>query len=114
MGIKYSGGADVGITEYHIMPREEATTIEQPCVDMAIDAGWLHRKLDVGPGGKGWLDQIFIGPNGRLFFAEFKTTTGGLSPKQEKTVKNLLDYGHKVYIVRSVESFKALLEINKG
>lgn len=92
------------------MAREEATEIEQPCVDIAIAAGWMHRKLDVGPGGKGWLDQIFIGPKGKHFFVEFKTLLGGLSPKQLQTMQDLQALGHDCFVVYKKEQFKFLLE----
>lgn len=93
------------------MPREEATEIEQPCIKIAEAAGWLHRKLDVGPGGKGWLDELFIGPNRKCFFAEFKTVNGSLSEKQKKLIKRLKEYGHRVYVVTSEDEFTEILKL---
>ena len=96
------------------MPREEADQIEKPCIELAIAAGWEHRKLDIGPGGKGWLDGLFLGPKGRYFIAEFKTGDGRVSPKQDKKIKRLQALGHPVWVVRSVDFFKTILIFDGG
>ncbi len=92
----------------------ESKDVEQPCVDMANKAGWHNRKLDIGPGGKGWLDQLFLGPNGGHFIVEFKSpkgkkSEGRVSDKQHKRIGDLRRLGHDVYICDSVDRFESIL-----
>ena len=89
----------------------EAEDVEKPSVDHAEANGWMCRKLDVGPGSKGWLDQLFLGPNNCHFIVEFKDTDCGVvSPKQHKKIKKLRDMGHTVYICDRLSNFIPILK----
>lgn len=85
---------------------KEETRIESECVAYAESLGWMSRKLDVGSGGKGWVDQIFLGPNGQYFFAEFKVSGEKPRGKQEKTIRRLRQLSHNVAVFTSVSQFK--------
>lgn len=45
--------------------------VEKPVVDHAKKLGCLVRKMN-GLGYRGWPDQMFITPTGKVFFIEFK------------------------------------------
>lgn len=92
----------------------EAKDVEKPSVDHAEANGWMCRKLDVGPGSKGWLDQLFLGPNGVHFIVEFKSRSGGvLSPKQCEKIKILQRMGHAVYVCDTLEEFKLIFNVEQ-
>jgi hypothetical protein len=90
----------------------ESKEVEKPCVEMAEALGWMCKKLDIGPGGKGWLDQLFLGPNNSHFIVEFKEPFGNglLSPKQRKRINDLRAMSHDVYIVEDVDRFESILK----
>lgn len=83
--------------------------LEAECNKLADAAGYLHRKLDVGPKGKGWIDQAYWGPRGEHFLVEFKTGNHYLSRLQTDKIWRLILMNHDVYVVRSVEEFRGLL-----
>ena len=88
----------------------EKTDIELPCVAIAHAQGFMDFKFDRRGGRKGWPDRGFWGPGGVHFFVEFKTPKGRVSPYQRKIAKDFKARGHSVYVIRSVEEFKRLLE----
>ena len=90
----------------------EAYDVEKPSVELANNHGWMNRKLDVGPGGKGWLDQLFLGDNNSHFIVEFKDEgvgDSGLSPKQIKRINRLRRMGHRVYVCDDYDQFRTIL-----
>lgn len=90
----------------------EAIDVEKPSVEHAEGSGWMCRKLDVGTGSKGWLDQLFLGPNNSHFIVEFKSRSGGkLSPKQRGRIRTLQDMGHTVYVCDSFKDFKLIFGV---
>lgn len=91
----------------------EREDIEKPCVEYAESLGWMCRKLDTGVGGKGWLDQLFLGPEGDHFFVEFKQPGKLLSPKQADKRRLLRAMGHRVFICDSIDLFKQILETRR-
>ena len=87
----------------------EATLVEKPSVEYAESLGWKCRKLDAGPGGRSWPDQLMLGPAGQILIVEFKIAGGALSPKQAKRIKVLAAMGHAVHVIYTFEDFKDLL-----
>lgn len=87
----------------------EAKDVERPSVQLAEATGWMCRKLDVGRGSKGWLDQLMLGPNGAHFIVEFKDFDGTLSPKQAERIKTLRRRGHTVYVCDNYNVFTSIL-----
>lgn len=87
----------------------EYKDVEKPCIDLAVSAGWMHRKLDSGPGGKSWPDAIFMGMHNEHFFAEFKDIDGTLSFKQQRKIENLRELGHAVYVIDNEADFSVAL-----
>lgn len=84
--------------------------IEKACVKRANELGYMNRKLDIGPGGKGWLDQLFFGPNGSAFIVEFKMPGEKVSPKQHIRITRLQRMHHRVYVCESYPGFEQILE----
>ena len=87
----------------------EYKDVEKPCINIAVSAGWLHRKLDSGPGGKGWPDGLFMGKNNEHFFVEFKDFDTPVSPKQQRKIESLRELGHAVYIIDNEADFSVAL-----
>jgi len=92
----------------------EETDLEKDCVKLANAAGFMNRKLDVGPGAKGWLDQVFFGYERVTFFVEFKTPDGVASLKQRRTMRELAIRGHNVRVVDNEEYFIKILQYMKS
>lgn len=92
--------------------------LERDCVDLADMYGYEHRKLDVGPGGKSWIDHAFWGPNGDHFLVEFKIGTNklGRSGQKGQAVRfyRLRELGHAIYEVRALQHFKEILHERTG
>lgn len=88
----------------------EATLVEKPSVEYAESLGWKCRKLDTGPGGRSWPDQLFLGPRAQILIVEFKIDGGRLLPKQANRIKALEKMGHKVHVIYDFEDFKDLLD----
>lgn len=91
----------------------EYVDIEKPCADIAEAAGWMTRKLDVGPGGKGWPDRLFMGPNNEHFIVEFKRPGEPLKIKQMRKIGRLRALKHTVYVCDSVPHFEVIFEHHK-
>lgn len=92
----------------------EAKDVEQPSVALAEASGWMCRKLDVGPGSKGWLDQLMLGPNGAHFIVEFKDFDGPITPKQRDRIKTLRARGHTVHICDRYSEFNFILNMENA
>jgi len=58
----------------------------------------------------GWPDLVFCA-NGSPRAVELKTTTGRLSPDQERVLSRMQANGWQTYVVRSFDVFKSLLEV---
>ena len=82
------------------------SSIEQAACRKAKAAGWLPIKL----GQSGMPDRLFV-KDGEAVFIEFKTPTGRVSKLQIHTIALLEEYGAEVYICRSVDQAKMVLEI---
>jgi len=64
--------------------------------------GGLALKLTT-PGFTGIPDRLLLLPGGEICFAETKSSTGKLSPRQEYVKKQLEQLGFKVYVINSKE-----------
>jgi hypothetical protein len=65
-----------------------------------------------GPmGSQGWPDYLFIGPQGDVFFIEFKKDGGKPTPLQLQRHKELADRGHAVYVVDDVGRGKRVVDM---
>ena len=90
----------------------EKKDIEQPCVAIAHRLRFMSFKFDHRGGKKGWPDRGFWGPGGVHLFVEFKTPKGVVSHYQRSVFKDFLERGHVVHVIRSVDEFRKLLEVN--
>ena len=86
--------------------------IERECMLMVADLDGEHRKLDVGRGSKGWLDQAVWLP-GWHFIVEFKRPGEKPSALQARRIQRLRALGHEVHVIDAVEDFRQLL-ISRG
>jgi len=61
---------------------------------------------------KGASDMIVIFPNGDLYFIEIKTITGTQQREQKEFAERIESLGYKYKIIRSLQEFKDLTELN--
>ena len=57
-------------------------------------------------------DRIFISPNGNVFFTEFKSPIGQVSPIQNYIIKKMRTNKASVYIVDNIEKGKSIIDEN--
>lgn len=82
--------------------------LEQSCVKLAKEAKCLLLKIQ---GTRGYPDRLLIPNKGPLVLVELKDPLGKLSPMQEVIFATLEAMGHRVFVIRSVEEFRALLRL---
>ena len=87
--------------------------IEAKVVKYAKLRGCLVRKMN-GFGFAGWPDRLFLLPEGKTFWIEFKSPTGVLSEGQKSLIAQMRELGHIVYVVNDVEKGKAIVEAELG
>lgn len=80
--------------------------IERRCKKLAEQSGYTCKKIKFIQ-SNGCPDRMFYKP-GRLFFVEFKTTSGKTSAIQDYQISKLRE-ATEVYVVNSVEDFKLIL-----
>ena len=88
------------------------STIERNVCKYAREQGYLALKF-VSPGQRGVPDRIFINELGKVMFVEFKTEKGVVSPLQQMWINRLRKQHKLVYIIRSVESGRTLVDTMK-
>jgi len=86
--------------------------LERRCTDIAKAKDWWTRKF-VSPSNRGVPDRIFI-RKGDVLFIEFKAPGNDLSPLQADCIDRMQTHGANVYVVDSVDKFKALLKLFNG
>lgn len=59
---------------------------------------------------RGWPDRTVLMDGGIIFFVEFKTETGKLSPHQKYWKKILESLGFKYHVVRSMEECNRVIK----
>lgn len=77
------------------------STIEKAYRKKIEDEGGLCLKF-VSPGVTGVPDRLVIEQGGSIYFIEFKSSTGVLSPRQERMIKKLRAMGAKVEVVNAL------------
>ena len=83
--------------------------IEAKVVKYAKAQECLSRKMN-GFGFNGWPDRLFILPNGKTFWIEFKRPGNVLSPGQEELISQLRQLKHVVYVCNDAEKGKAIID----
>ena len=83
--------------------------IEKKVVQWASGKGILSKK-NIAGASVGWPDRLFIFPDGRHVWVEFKRQGGRLSKMQEVVIKSLRKNGVDVSVCFSVQEGLAYLE----
>lgn len=81
--------------------------IERQCKKVATAAGALFLKANI-PGYPGFPDRLLI-VNDETAFVELKRPGGIVSKLQQAWHTRLITMGHNVYVIYSVDEFKAVL-----
>jgi hypothetical protein len=84
------------------------SALEAAFAKHAREQGCLCYKF-LSPGHRGVPDRIIICPSGHLFFIEFKSRSGRLSPWQSRAIARLRGQGQRVYIIDNLEDAKDVL-----
>ena len=71
--------------------------------------GGLFLKLAL-LGMMGFPDRTILMPGGRVFFLEFKTPTGRVSPQQDYWIERLRALGFVAEVVRSLDEAVSIVE----
>lgn len=75
----------------------EVAHVENPVIRWCKKNKILNRKMN-GQGNRSWPDRVFILPNGRVFFIEFKAPKKRLEDLQFDKIKALLNLGQDVEV----------------
>lgn len=89
-------------------PMGPEAKIEDAACKWAQEESWLAMKF-TSRGRRSVPDRLFI-KNGRVVFIEFKTEKGRLTPGQEREKRRLEAHGAEVYVCRTVNEVKLILE----
>ena len=83
-------------------------SLERRGEDLLALAGFWSLKQ----GWDGYPDrQVFRKGSDRSFWIEYKTVTGLLSSLQKARCRDLVEKGHRVYVVRTVEELKKVIAV---
>ena len=83
--------------------------IERHLVDSVKKLGGLCLKF-VSPSTPGVPDRIIITKNGKVIFVELKTEKGRLAKLQEYIIKQMMQRGADVRVIKGMDAVKELLE----
>lgn len=83
--------------------------IEKRVKAYAESKGWLTRKW-TSPGHSFVPDQIFIKPDGRVFFVEFKRNGARPTAGQVREHEKLRKQNCTVYVIDSIEGGKEMVD----
>ena len=83
--------------------------LEKACTSLVTKLGGVYRKLDVGPGAKGWCDLAIWLPGGKHLLVELKVGANVMSRFQEHRAEEFSRVGFTVWEIRSLEQFVKLL-----
>lgn len=83
--------------------------IERHLVDGVKKLGGLCLKF-VSPSTPGVPDRIIITKNGKVIFVELKTEKGRLAKLQEYIIKQMMQRGADVRVIKGMDAVKELLE----
>jgi hypothetical protein len=88
-------------------------SLEQKCVRKLLSYDCFVIKLrDLAQNGAP--DRMIVTKQGYIFFLEFKTEKGELSPKQVHYIKQLKHHRQKVVVIDNYNSFLLFIEAIKG
>lgn len=82
--------------------------IEQHLVDGVKKLGGLCLKF-VSPSTPGVPDRIIITKNGKVIFVELKTEKGRLAKLQEHIIRQMMQRGADVRVIKGMDAVKELL-----
>jgi len=85
--------------------------IEKAVKAYAESKGWLTRKW-TSPGHAFVPDQIFINPNGRVLFVEFKREGAKPTPMQLREHEKLRKQGCDVWVIDSTAAGRVMVDAN--
>jgi hypothetical protein len=85
--------------------------IESSVAKKAVELGYLTYKF-TSPSNRGVPDRIFINKKGDIFFIEFKSLSGKVSPLQKMVFSKLLARKAVVYLVNNIQSGVDILKNN--
>jgi len=81
----------------------------QSCRNYLDKLGYMMINLvEVKPAGIP--DMVTISPSGQIYWLEFKTKSGRLSKIQEYQISKLKEYKQSVYVIRSLDDLKEVIE----
>lgn len=84
--------------------------IEKKVCDYAKSLSCLCYKF-TSPSQRSVPDRLFIGPNGRVWFIEFKRLGGQPTPAQEVEIRKIQDHEVPVWIADNVEQGKKFVDL---
>lgn len=87
--------------------KHEELDFEKRCREAARREGWVAVKLEKN-GNKGIPDDLFISPNGRVIFIEFKKNTK-IKPRKEQILW-LERYPNLCHLVGDFETFCKIIK----
>jgi len=88
---------------------QSESSIERAVCAYAKKRGMMPYKF-TSPQRAGVPDRLFLAPVGRVFFVEFKTEKGKLSPLQINEQRVFSKHGHTIHVVSSVAQGKKLID----
>lgn len=91
---------------WSILKNVRERKVESDSVGLAVSHDWSHVKLQV----RSWPDHLFLGPEGKTFFVEFKKWGKLPTTKQAAKINACRDMGHRVYVVDNYPYFEGLFE----
>ncbi len=90
------------------MKHQTEADIESECMGIVTEHGGEYRKLDVGIGAKGWLDDAVWLPNWH-FVVEFKKPGEKPTALQRRRIRRLRALGVEVHVIDDVATFSSLV-----
>jgi hypothetical protein len=88
---------------------ELESSIENAVVKHAKEKGCMSRKMN-GMGYRSWPDRLFIFPNGKVIWIEFKRMGGQATKAQAELHVNLANMQQTVYVIDNILDGKAVID----
>jgi hypothetical protein len=83
--------------------------IEEAVYTYAVSKGMLHYKF-TSPNRRSVPDQLFIKPDGNVFFIEFKRTGETATPPQQREHARLRENNVNVYVCDDIAQGKKIID----
>lgn len=94
--------------EKKILERELEAWFTRQCKKLGLMTLKIQQRM-----GRGYPDRLLMLPGDRVAWAELKTLTGKLSPRQTLVHAQLRDAGHSVVVLRTKAEITEFLEEKK-